>query len=111
MPRTSRAVAQRLATQKTRKRRPRSTAEGISPPAEQVLDRAARDDRETAGPALSSRTGRTRLTEPAARAEVVRQPYSEYAAEYRYVWNDLCRIALVGGSLLLLLIVLSFVIR
>ena len=111
MPRTSRAVAQRLATQKTRKRRPRSPADVISPAPEPVLDRAAPDDRDTVAPALSSRTGRTRLTESTARAAVVRRPYSEYAAEYRYVWNDLCRIALVGGSLLLLLIVLSFVIR
>jgi len=111
MPRTSRAVAQRLATQKTRKRRPRSTAEGISPAVEQVLDRAAPDEGETATPALSSRSGRTRLTEPTARAVVVRRSYAEYGSEYSYVWADLRRIVLVGGSLLLLLIALSFVIR
>lgn len=109
MPRTSRAVAQRLAAQKTRKRRPRSTDDGISPAAEQVLDRAAPAEVET--PQLSLRRGRARLTEPTGRAAVQRRRYADYGTEYRYVWNDLRRIALVAGSLLLLLVVLSFFIR
>lgn len=111
MPRTSRAVAQRLATQKARKRRPRSTDEGISPTAEQILDRAAPADGDTPAPPPSLRSGRTRLAGTPARAAVQRRRYAEYGTEYRYVWNDLRRIALVAGGLLLLLVVLSFFIR
>jgi hypothetical protein len=40
-----------------------------------------------------------------------RRPYSEYGAEYAYVLADLRRIAVIGGSLLLLLVILSFFIQ
>jgi hypothetical protein len=39
------------------------------------------------------------------------RPFSSYAGEYRYVLADLRRVALVAGSLMLCLVVLSFFIE
>jgi len=51
----------------------------------------------------------------ASRASVkpapARRRYSEYAAEYEYVWADLRRIFLVAGILIVLLIVASFFVQ
>jgi hypothetical protein len=46
---------------------------------------------------------------PAAAARVAHKPFSAYRAEYAYVFGDLRRIAIVIGSLLLILLVLNFV--
>ncbi|MCC6176499.1 MAG: hypothetical protein IT305_14425 [Chloroflexi bacterium] len=146
MPRTSRAVAQRLASQaKSKKRRaprpdmpapeggtpsPEATA-SVSPTVEQILDevvpsgagsRAAASPvatARTAAPAGSpvaaaprrtlgtgTRTGPGRA--PAHRAAAPRRRYSEYAAEYAYVWADLHRIVIVAGVLVLLMVALWF---
>ena len=40
-----------------------------------------------------------------------RRPYSEYGAEYAYVLSDLRRIVVIAGSLVLLLVILSFFIQ
>jgi hypothetical protein len=39
------------------------------------------------------------------------RPFTSYAGEYRYVLADLRRVALVAGSLMLCLVVLSFFIN
>jgi hypothetical protein len=47
----------------------------------------------------------------AVKPSVPRRRYSEYGAEYQYVWADLRRIVLVAGFLIALLIVVSFFIQ
>ena len=123
MPRTTRAVAQRLATkQKSRRRSPRQ-APDTPASVERILDEVAPlpDDASpatvapTASPATTrtatgslSRRGTAGAARAAGRGATVRRRYAEYAAEYAYVWADLRRIGVVAGALLLLLIVLSF---
>ena len=123
MPRTSRAVAQRLGTQqKSRRRRAPKQAPGTPATVERILDEVAPLDAEVAGTAEASaptvESGRPasrlaqsaarRTSGPSARAVPMRRRYAEYAAEYAHVWGDLRRIAVVAGALLALLIVLSF---
>jgi len=136
MPRTSRSVAQRLATQTKSKRRrparpdapaPEATSSVPGAPAapsttgpsvEQILDevvpssggaRAAATP--TLTPAAGSAAARRGVPARAGRVPVVRRRYSEYAQEYQYIWADLRRIMLVAGVLVVLLIVLSFFIQ
>ena len=135
MPRTSRSVAQRLASQRSsKKRRPSRTgtpapaqpagqapAESSAVPVDQILDEvvpSAAGARTAAtstlaappnrSPAAARRAGSGRT---AAKAPVVRRRYAEYAAEYQYVWADLRRVLLVAGVLIVLLIVASFFIE
>ena len=136
MPRTSRSVAQRLASQaKSRKRRPRTPgAPATTSPANEIVDEgttsAAETDLDsalstvepsrTAAPPVSRTAGPTRRAVSSARSPVGRTPlktavprrrYTEYAAEYSYVSSDLRRILLVAGVLIALLVALSFVIQ
>ena len=126
MPRTSRAVAQRLGTkQKSRRRTPRQAPEtpasverildevapltGEAPPTGVVPAAPAATPR--TAPSASPRRGTLGSARGVGRAATTRRRYAEYAAEYAYVWADLRRISVVAGLLLLLLIVLSFFIR
>lgn len=135
MPRTSRSVAQRLASQRSsKKRRPSRTgtpapaqtpaqapAESSAVSVDQILD-------EVVPSAAGVRTAATSAVAPApnrspaatrrvvggrtaAKAPVVRRRYSEYGEEYQYVWSDLRRILLVASLLIVLLVVASFVIE
>lgn len=129
MPRTSRAVAQRLGTkQKSRRRTPRqapdtpATVERILDEVAPIGDGAAPGAGAAPASVVSAPTGLTRsatgsssrragtvdAARSAGRAVTVRRRYAEYAAEYAYVWSDLRRIGVVAGALLLVLIVLSF---
>jgi hypothetical protein len=54
---------------------------------------------------------RTSAGRAALKPVPVRRRYREYGAEYQYVWNDLRRILVVAGILIVLLIVLSFVLQ
>ena len=140
MPRTSRSVAQRLAAQqsaKSKKRRaPRPAEAAPAPPpspsssvsVDEILDEVVPSEggsRADSTPTLRT-TGtptapRSAPRKPgtlgragvrtATRAPVVRRRYSEYGAEYAYVWADLRRIVIVAGILVALLIVLEFVLR
>ena len=134
MPRTSRSVAQRLATQTKSKRRrptarpdapaPESTAAPSTTPApsgpassgpsvDQILDEvvpSAAGPRAAATPTIAP-AARRGVSGRTARPVPVRRRYSEYAEEYRYIWADLRRIAVVAGVLIFLLIVLSFFIQ
>jgi hypothetical protein len=140
MPRTSRSVAQRLASQgKSRKRRPRPAgAPTITSSINQLIDDGTASDVESgsgsalavpapdaapseAPPPPSTRTGsgarragssgRSAAARTATRTPVPRRRYFEYTAEYAYVSADLRRIALVAVLLIALLVVLSFVIQ
>jgi hypothetical protein len=110
MPRTSRTVAQRLAAQKPRKRRAPRPA--VAPSVAEILAEAAPEpsvDAQTALPVRPAESAAVRRGGGVGSASrpVARRRYADYAAEYRYVWGDLRRIALVAGGLLLLLIILS----
>ena len=137
MPRTSRSVAQRLAAQRSsKKRRPSrsgtpapapsaapESAESASVSVDQILDevvpssggpRTAAAGALTASPNRSpsaTRRAGTGVGRTAVKPAVPRRRYSEYAAEYQYVWADLRRIVLVAGFLIALLIVASFFIQ
>lgn len=134
MPRTSRSVAQRLATQTKSKRRrparptapePEATSPASSaPPATfstaaqtsiaQTLDEvvpAGEGSRVAATPVLAPVAARRGVAGRTARPAVVRRRYSEYAEEYQYIWADLRRIVVVAGVLMVLLVVLSFFIE
>ena len=121
MPRTTRAVAQRLGTKQ--KSRRRGSRQGPETPAsvERILDEVAPiAGASPAGGVMAapqsttrSATGSQRRAGPGAaqgvgRAAPARRRYADYASEYAYVWGDLRRILLVAGVLLGLLIALSF---
>ncbi len=123
MPRTSRAVAQRLATQqKSRRRRAPKQAPQTPVTVERILDEVAPLDtgavqaEEMSAPVIESGRPASRLAQsasrrtagPTARTVPTRRRYADYAVEYAHVWGDLRRIAVVAGALLALLIVLSF---
>ena len=116
MPRTDRGVAQRYAAKKRKKRtsanRPSSA---IAEPIRSIEGLEDATPRQMAAPLPRPESRQpvvTGRTAPAARPRFAsRRPFSSYAEEYRYVLGDLRRVALVAGSLLLCLIVLSFVIR
>jgi hypothetical protein len=61
-------------------------------------------------PAAARRTG-SGAGRASAKPAPVRRRYSEYAAEYQYVWADLQRILVVAGLLIVLLVVASFFIQ
>jgi hypothetical protein len=112
MPRTSRTVAQRLAAQnRARKRRPaRPAGSAPSPAVERILDEVAPDDTVAPPPPTIPRAPAARrlgATAAATRIQPARRAYADYARDYAYVWGDLQRIAVVAGSLLVLLVVLS----
>lgn len=123
MPRTSRAVAQRLATQqKSRRRRPPKQSPQTPASVERILDEVAplsegtastaglvADSGQTVGMAgRGTALGARRGFGATARSVPTRRRYADYAAEYSYVWADLRRIAVVAGLLLLLLMVIWF---
>lgn len=121
MPRTTRAVAQRLGTKQKSRRRPLRPTTELPASVERILDDAAPrlDDDAADGDApaeptrparLAQRRGAGVTTRPAARPAPPRRRYAEYAAEYAYVSLDLRRIAVVTAVLLVLLVALSFVI-
>ena len=141
MPRTSRSVAQRLASQRSsKKRRPPRSGTPAAPPSDapespgspressavsvdQILDEvvpssggprtaaaAALAPSQNRSPSATRRAG-TGAGRTAAKPATPRRRYSEYVAEYQYVWADLRRIVLVAGVLIVLLIVASFFIQ
>jgi hypothetical protein len=117
MARPDRGVAQRYASKKRRKRllteRPvrAATARGPLTVAEPpVAERTISDmPSSSAGPrvvltgASAGRPGRVLATS--------RRPFTSYAEEYRYIGADLRRVAVVAGSLLLAVLLLSLIIR
>jgi hypothetical protein len=140
MPRTSRSVAQRLAAQRSsKKRRPSRSDRSETPPAaqptapraapsassgvsvDQILDEVVPSTagaRAAATPTVtqaanrsSARRAVTGAPRAPARPTPVRRRYAEYAAEYQHVWSDLRRILLVAGVLIVLLVVASFFIE
>ena len=137
MPRTSRSVAQRLASQRSsKKRRPSRTgtpspapaagpapAESTAVSVDQILDEvvpSAAGTRAAATSTLAPSPNRSPAAprragagsgRTAAKPAVVRRHYAEYAAEYQHVWADLRRVLLVAGILVVLLVAASFFIE
>jgi len=131
MPRVNRDLQRRLAARRERERRRPSTerryqfasADDAAPAVddEQAIADGADETLQTAEPPRSAvETPRSARTAAAARSAIearaartsARPPartFAEYAPEYRYVLSDLRRVALVVGSLLVILIVLAFV--
>ena len=121
MPRVNRDLQRRMAARRERERRrpterryrfasgepPRVAEESVLD--DETLDRAPHAEADSrgvarqAGPAATSAPVRSPGVRPAPR------PFSAYRDEYRYVLGDLRRVALVIGSLLLVLIVLALV--
>jgi hypothetical protein len=104
MPRVNRDLQRRLAARRERERRRPSSERRYrfapaGTPVEELEEELHDGEVEVAAP-VATRRG-------AARAAP--RPYSDYAAEYAYVFSDLKRVGLVVGSLLAALIVLSFV--
>ncbi|MBV9545736.1 MAG: hypothetical protein JOY61_15295 [Chloroflexi bacterium] len=121
MPRVNRDLQRRLAARRERERR-RPTERRYrfaSPVPADELDAPANG----LGDQTPADTGSTRILERPSRSDradapgssrttVLRPPtrsFSDYATEYAYVTRDLRRVALVIGSLLVVLIVLYFV--
>jgi hypothetical protein len=115
MPRPDRGVAQRYAARK-RKKRAAPSRGSVAEPIRSVEgpDAAAAPTRVVTPLPRSEprRSAPIGAASPVARPRAgSRRPFSSYADDYRYVIGDLRRVALVAGSLLLALIVLSFIIR
>ena len=117
MPRPDRGVAQRYAARKRKKRAaPSRVAGSVAEPIRPIdsPDAAALPSRAVTPLPRSEprRSAPMGAASPVARPRAgSRRPFSSYANDYRYVIGDLRRVALVAGSLLLALIVLSFLIR
>ncbi len=127
MPRVNRDLQRRMAARRERDRR-RPAGErryrfGTSEPAAEpdettlVADDEATETTDAAPPQAPARPARERAiardgaggSRAAAPAKSAAKPFSAYRDEYAYVFTDLRRVAVVIGSLLLVLIVLYFV--
>src|SRR5438132_11275279 len=120
MPRVNRDLQRRMAARRDRERR-RPPAErryrfGTPDPALEAEDSLVADDeRATETVETPPKRARAIRTDAAAAPQrgggtrSVSLPFSAYKAEYAYVFGDLRRVALVIGSLLLILLVLFFV--
>jgi hypothetical protein len=119
MPRINRDLQRRMAARRDRERR-RPAAErryrfGTSEPALEPDDTLLADGEEATEavetPPKRSRAIKTEAPQSSARpgSRAVSLPFSAYRAEYAYVLGDLRRVALVIGSLLLILLLVYFV--
>ena len=122
MSRTDRGVAQRYAA---RKRKKRAGPDRLAPPRPTALDRSADSGEETlTGSSLGlaepkppapqpsrSRPTAARATPTVRVAAPPRRAFVTYGDEYRYVLDDLKRVTLIAGGLLLALILLWLVMR
>jgi hypothetical protein len=125
MPRVNRDLQRRMAARRERERRrpPAERRYRFAPSGDAVETPTDTEDQVFDGapdmapatetpPSRSSRTvAGTAKPAPAMRTppKTSAKPFSEYAAEYAYVATDLRRIAVVVGSLLVVLIALHFV--
>ncbi len=141
MPRTSRSVAQRLASQQQKPKKRRTPRPGVTNPApspsiDEILDEVVPSEsgsRAAMTPTLSPSKPASESSSPAASRPASARPvgrraaaaasarlaktvaprrrFHEYAEEYQYIWADLQRIVVVAGVLIALLVVLSFFIQ
>jgi hypothetical protein len=118
MPKADRGMAQRYAAKRRRRRPASARSVPVSGPVrrEPLEDEPHQAEageapaRSPGGPSLVARAGvpTVRIGGATARTRPAVRPFSAYAQEYTYVANDLRRVTLVGGGLLVALIVLSF---
>ena len=123
MPRVNRDLQRRMAARRDRERRRPGgdrryrfeTTESAAEPDETLVAEDEVADAVQAAPPPPTRAGRDRATATdgavSARGQMrsAPKPFSAYREEYVYVFSDLRRVAVVIGSLLLILIVLYFV--
>ena len=124
MPRVNRDLQRRMAARRERERRrpagDRRYRFETTEPAVEPDETLVADDQVTeaveAPPPRPARPGRERpaasdgtVAAHAATPKAAPKPFSAYRAVYAYVFSDLRRVAIVIGSLLLILIVLYFV--
>jgi hypothetical protein len=120
MARADRGMAQRYAAKRRKRRQLGARPVPVGGPAVGTTpeDRPGAEDSDLleappVDPALVARPGvpTVRVTGTPARQRPAARPFSDYAQEYSYVVNDLRRVAVVGGGLLLALIVLALFVR
>lgn len=116
-PRTSRSVAQRYA-EAARKRRKALNQRPASAAAEAESPTLRHAPEETAEAAPSTPPAAEQRATPAARWRTASRPHAparhapaDFSQQYRYVWQDVRRIALITSLILVVLIALTFVIR
>jgi hypothetical protein len=116
MPRPDRGVAQRYAAKKRKKRASvgRLPAAAVAPltrsAAQPGNDPLAGETASLLPPPQRVSSAERPSTISRARTASAR-PFTSYTNDYRYVLDDLRRVALVAGSLFLALLVLSFFVR
>ena len=128
MPRVNRDLQRRMAARRERERRrpsgerryrfasPEPSLETDQTGLDEVLDADVLEDAATTEDAPRRRAsrdgsaaGRSRTGGASARGITAPRPFSAYRDEYAYVYGDLRRVGLVIGSLLVILVVLSYV--
>jgi hypothetical protein len=123
MPRVNRDLQRRMAARRDRERRRPGgdrryrfeTTEPAAEPDETLVADDQLADAVQAAPPAPARAGRDRATATdgavptRGQTRSAPRPFSAYRDEYAYVFSDLRRVAVVIGSLLLILIVLYFV--
>jgi hypothetical protein len=111
MPRVNRDLQRRMAARRERERRRPTERRYRFAPAEptQLPDDEIAENGPDGAPVAEARSAAAPRPARGATPRQAPRPFSEYRDEYRYVFSDLRRIALVIGSLLLVLIVLSLV--
>ncbi len=108
--RDNRDLQRRLAARRGReRRRPTSEPRYSFAPAETV-DTPAAEDQETVDgtPDVLASATAVGPAKPATATRANYRPFTDYSEEYAYVASDLRRIAVVVGSLLVVLILLHF---
>ena len=117
MPRVNRDLQRRLAARREREQRRRPTAErryrfpspeqAVAPEDAELGDGTEASTTETVEP--PRREARTAAATRGATARPPARTFADYASEYAYVLGDLRRVAVVIGSLLVILITMYFV--
>jgi hypothetical protein len=123
MPRVNRDLQRRMAARRDRERRRPGgdrryrfeTTESAAEPDETLVAEDEVAEAVQAAPAPATRAGRDRAAanngavSERGQTRSAPKPFSAYREEYAYVFSDLRRVAVVIGSLLLILIVVYFV--
>jgi len=116
MPRVNRDLQRRMAARRERERRRPPTERSYRVETDATVEDAAEAEQLDGSPEMAAAAATTTATarpSSAVRqsaAKVPPRPFSDYRAEYAYVGTDLRRVAIVIGSLLVVLILLHFLI-
>jgi hypothetical protein len=113
MPRVNRDLQRRMAARRERERRRPPTERRYPVQTDEPVDEAADAELLDGSPEVAAAPTATATARPSGAAKTTAarapaRPFSDYRAEYAYVGADLRRVAIVIGSLLVVLIVLHF---